>query len=250
MSSHGDRHGGSTTLSKRSHRASFRHIQRLKFNNSEHFSLMQYVKVNINNSFKSILIIKISIDFFMLCVIIVMLRLKRTRILDYLTEDNLIDYLKIVYPQNEWTRNKAFPGYKFRPDYRCDEIKLVVEFNGYQHYTKAKVILSDYEKYRIMTNQGYTVLTVPYFIQMSTDVIKLLFNKEIEIEQIYPHGFIADNNTMLYPADFCELGVKRFKEELEYFTCCRAEIIKHLKERIKKYGIDIILPPSLHYIIH
>jgi len=68
--------------------------------------------------------------------------------MEYLTEENLIIYLNKLFPKtNDWIRNKAFSGYKFRPDYRSDELKMCIEFNGPRHYTESRIINKDYEKY-------------------------------------------------------------------------------------------------------
>ena len=158
------------------------------------------------------------------------------------------EYLKILYPNNEFVYNKAFPNYRFRPDYRCDELKIVVEFDGYQHYTKAKVILDDYKKQEICENCGYKVIRIPYFIQMCNELVQTVFSiHNIPIEQIFPHGFIVENSTMVYPADFCELGLDRFSRDINgLFYFAKEEIIKNLTDKCKKYDRQIIIPNSLY----
>ena len=41
------------------------------------------------------------------------------------------------------------------------------------------------------------IIRVPYFVQLSSDVIKQLFGIDIDYKQIFPHGFIVDKNEVL-----------------------------------------------------
>ena len=61
----------------------------------------------------------------------------------------LEDYLKIIFPEiDDWIHNKALglvnaTLYKSRPDYRSEKLKLIIEFDGLQHYTKPNIIEKD-----------------------------------------------------------------------------------------------------------
>lgn len=168
----------------------------------------------------------------------------------YLTEYTLPKYLPLIFPEtNDWLHNKNFPEHKFRPDYRSDSLKLTIEFDGPQHYTNSKRIIEDYRKDQIVQSYGYKTIRFPMFIQMSSDIVKRLFDKDVKIEQIYPHGFIADEKTLILPADFCELGIARFKKDLEFYGC-KKDILESLKIKVEKLGdINLVLPPSLQYLI-
>ena len=169
----------------------------------------------------------------------------------YLTEENLIDYLAVIFPNVEWIHNKTFPGYKFRPDYRNDGLKIVVEFDGYQHYTQVKNIIKDQEKDIIYTETGYKIIRIPYFVQIETRTIAGLFDKTIERELSYPHGFIANNSTLVLPADFCELGVDRFISDLEKFHYIKDDIVKSLKDKVDLLGDKrLVVPKRLEYLIN
>ncbi|MCM1260539.1 MAG: endonuclease domain-containing protein [Staphylococcus sp.] len=154
---------------------------------------------------------------------------------DYLTENNLIDYLKIIYPEaNDWIRDKRFSKeIAFRPDYRSDSLKIVIEFDGYRHYTNANIIQKDNIKNIVFEKYGYKVIHIPYFVQASKYTFKVLFDKEIEIEQKYPHGFISNELTCYLPASFCELGIIKFLEDLERFNKIKSEILNSLMEKLK-----------------
>lgn len=146
----------------------------------------------------------------------------------YLTEEKLIIFL-YKYIDKDGIHNKQFMKYKFRPDFVSHKHKLVVEFDGYLHYTKSKTILDDYRKDDIIAKEGYSITRIPYFVQLDKAVIQNNFNKFITdpFDYIqYPHGFIDDKAVL--PADFCTLGIKKFKDDLSKFSYIKGEIIKSL----------------------
>ena len=54
----------------------------------------------------------------------------------------------------------------------------------------------------------------------------------------------------MLPADYCELGIKHFENDIKNFYYIKNEIIFSLKNKIKKYkDIKLVLPPSLNYLI-
>lgn len=166
---------------------------------------------------------------------------------EYLTEKSLGVFLKQLYPKHQFINNKVVPksGLKNRPDFRNEKLKLIVEFDGYRHYSFAKSILIDREKDKTYSQLGYKIVRIPYFVQLSTGIIKLLFDKKLKIGQNYPHGFI-DRKAML-PADFCELGIERFKKDLIFFSIIKDDIKLSLENKIKELGNkDLVLPRSLY----
>ena len=50
----------------------------------------------------------------------------------------------------------------------------------------------------------------------------------------FPHGFIAD--TVVFPADFCELGIERFLNDLGRFAAIRSDIVVSLKRAATTRG--------------
>lgn len=166
---------------------------------------------------------------------------------NYLTEDKLYEALKIIF-KVDFIRDRQVPesGINKRPDFRNDELKLIVEFDGDRHYSNNKIQKSDILKYKVYTNMGYKVIHIPYFIQLSTSVIKLLFNIDLEWEQQYPHGFI-DEKAML-PVDYNYLGVNNFKTDLLKFKEISTDIIDSLKAKIELLGVDNVLPYGMNDI--
>ena len=65
----------------------------------------------------------------------------------YLLQSKLGHFLKELY-QVDFIENKTVPdfvkaGYKFRPDFRNEELKLLIEYDGPRHYTESRVIFKD-----------------------------------------------------------------------------------------------------------
>lgn len=133
----------------------------------------------------------------------------------YLTEDNLSEILKVIYPGIEWIRDKTVPdsGLKNRPDFRNDELMLIVEFDGDKHYNSFKTQQRDIIKDRIYSAMGYRIIRIPYFIQMSNETIRFFFGVEIDFRQVYPHGFIDES--AVCPFDFNQDGIRLYDNFLE-----------------------------------
>lgn len=161
---------------------------------------------------------------------------------NYLTEENLGVFLNIYFQQGKWIHDKSFIG-RLRPDYRNEFYKMIVEFDGYAHYTTSKRILVDKKKDELYSKEGYRVIRIPYFIQLSKYTIKKLFNININYEQQYPHGFI--DNKCILPADFCYLGIRKFLNDLNNFSNIKDEIIESLKNKIIKLGNRQLVVPNI-----
>lgn len=159
---------------------------------------------------------------------------------EYLTEESLGVFLNEYFKDGEWIHDKCFLG-KSRPDYRNDRYMMIVEFDGYNHYTSTKRILSDNKKDDMYINNGYRVIHIPYFVQLSKDTVKNLFGVDVDIEQKYPHGFV-DSKCVL-PSDFCYMGITRFINDIRRFGFIKSDIVKSLDDKIEKLGNrDLVLP--------
>lgn len=149
---------------------------------------------------------------------------------DYINEVRLGEFLT-ERVSTDFIHNKAFPGHKFRPDYRSETLKLIVEFDGYQHYQSSKRVVADEINYDICVQSGYTVIRLPYFIQLDSTVISLLFPwiSDKSSYTSYPHGF-HDKNALL-PADFCSIGLERFMIDCDIFNCVSDQIYQSLRSK-------------------
>lgn len=164
----------------------------------------------------------------------------------YLDEAKLGQCLAELFPNNEFIHDKAVPGAGIgnRPDYRCEELKLIVEFDGYQHYCQVDVIYKDRLKDATYTNMGYRIVRIPYFVQLTSNVVNHYFGvDDVDMQIDFPHGFIADKGEKL-PAEFCSLGIARFVDELQELHFIQNDIIRSLKAKIEKYDGDLarVLP--------
>ena len=166
----------------------------------------------------------------------------------YLTEAKLGVLLEDSFKAS-FIHNKCFIG-KTRPDYRNDELKLIVEFDGWQHYTKASQVLADQEKDKAEMSLGYNVIRWPWFVQWSSETVKHFLGIDVIVKQVYPHGF--NDKTCVLPADFCELGIKKFKKDLASLDgnvkdCIVSSLIA--KAETAKHGIAEVLPPQLASLV-
>ena len=138
------------------------------------------------------------------------------------------------------------------PDYCNEAHKVIVEFDGYQHYSDPEIVLRDRVKDRVLHWHGYRVIRVPYFVQLDATVISLLFDGVVENKEgwnTYPHGFV--NGKALLPTAFCPLGLQRYKSEVKgVFSSIEEDILNSLRERSrdmeeKKRGADGIVDREL-----
>jgi hypothetical protein len=160
----------------------------------------------------------------------------------YLTEKSLGIYLNQIF-KRDFVHNKKVPQSTIlnRPDYRNDELMLIVEFNGYMHYNNTKQILTDYAKNSHYKMLGYNVVEIPYFVQLTNDIVNLLFNnyndKHIINETSYKHGF--HDKYALLPCDFNSLGLIRFYNDLNTFAIIKHDIIESLEHKSTLLGYDV-----------
>ena len=115
---------------------------------------------------------------------------------DGLPRTALIDYLLAIFPdtkEEDWIHNKIVDSIpksirrRFRPDYRNEEKRLIIEFDGPDHFRNVVRIQSDQEGNKYYIENGYTVIRTPYFIQLTKTVIKQLFAVEMN-EEMFPEG--------------------------------------------------------------
>ena len=135
----------------------------------------------------------------------------------------LEDYLKVIFPSvSDWVHDKSIGELngvkrKMRPDYRSEKLKMVIEFDGLQHYTNPSNILKDYMQTKEYEDGGYRVIRIPYFIQLTNDVVRTMFGVNVD-EPLFPDDVpsmaISGNNTLAF---LCPEGIKRMATELLRF---------------------------------
>ncbi len=132
------------------------------------------------------------------------------------------DYLRVIFPEipeNEWIHDKPFmeTGKRIRPDYRCDRLKLIIEFDGVQHYQQPDTIRKDDENQKLYEKLNYKVVRIPYFIQLTNKVVETLFDRKVK-ETLFnpsiPSMGIKGRNT---PAYCCAAGLERMANDFRKY---------------------------------
>lgn len=140
-----------------------------------------------------------------------------------LCRTGLDTYLSAIYPGYEFVHDKmvsvVYEKYKrrIRPDYRNDDLMLVIEFDGLPHYKDPVRILEDEERCEIYQSCGYKVVRIPWVVQLTNDVVTELFGVHVN-EQLFPRVIttmsVEDKCT---PAFLCDAGIKRLCMDLKRF---------------------------------
>lgn len=135
----------------------------------------------------------------------------------------LEDYLEVIFPKTkDWIHDKALGEvngirYKKRPDYRSEKLKLIVEFDGLQHYTNPDIIEKDIETTKLYISFGYKVVRIPYFIQLTNKAVEKLFGEKVS-QDLFDEKISSLSTTgRNSPAYLCSAGVKRMAEEFKKF---------------------------------
>lgn len=163
----------------------------------------------------------------------------------YLTEEKLAKALSEVVGSRWGGTQLRVEGTKRRWDmwFVQGAGKVVVEFDGDEHYRNTLKLKVDQEKDAIASEHGLRVVRIPYWVQLDAVTSRHYFGIEADIRQDFPHGFIV---TKVFPASYCEMGIERFKTELAGLPeTVRAAVVKSLGERAKEHGLEYVLPSSL-----
>ena len=135
----------------------------------------------------------------------------------------LNEYLKVIFPNvDDWVHDKALgltvnnKVCRKRPDYRSEKLKLIVEFDGIQHYTMPDRIKNDVLSTRFYESLGYKVVRIPYFIQLTNKAVKYFFNVDVKEPLFNENIHSMDKNDRNTPAFLCGAGVLRMIEEFKH----------------------------------
>jgi len=135
----------------------------------------------------------------------------------------LEEYLKVIFSKtSDWIHDKVIGEvngvrYRKRPDYRSETLKIIIEFDGLQHYTNPDIIEKDIENTKLYNSFGYKVVRIPYFIQLTNKAVKTLFDIEVS-EALFDEKISSlSTNGRNSPAYLCPAGVKRMAKEFKRF---------------------------------
>jgi hypothetical protein len=128
-------------------------------------------------------------------------------------------YLAVIFPEiKDWIHDKIIEGAqsRCRPDYRSDTLKLIIEFDGIQHYTKPDIIEKDIRNQTMYEELGYKVVRIPYFIQLSNSAVKQLFNRDVK-ESLFDEQYSSLGTGSGAPAYLCPAGLERMAKVFKQF---------------------------------
>ena len=167
----------------------------------------------------------------------------------------LDEYLEAIFPEiDDWVYNKKIDNLPedvkilSKPDYRSEKLKMIIEFDGIWHYSSPNDIERDLKNQKNYELLGYKVIRIPFFIQLTKEVVKTLFNVDVSFD-LFKEGIpsigIKCKNT---PAFLCPSGVvrmaiefKRFKEQynanVEYLEKINDEKLTGVKLLKKIYDL-------------
>ena len=171
----------------------------------------------------------------------------KVQIEGYLVQQKLEKALSEIVGDEAWhgAEIQVAAGRRQRWDmvYESPTGKVAVEFDGDEHYRNALKIKADFDKDAIAKQGNYRVVRIPYWVQLTGEMLRHYFNLEAQIIQDFPHGFIT---TKVFPASFCELGVERFRVELQDLPpSVREAVLLSLRDRVKEHGVRYVIPNSL-----
>lgn len=155
-------------------------------------------------------------------------------------------YLEVIFPDvHDWIHDSPIGelnGVKrrIRPDYRSESLKLIIEFDGLQHYNDPTKIIKDKENTALYENGGYTVVRIPFFIQLTKDVVKTMFGRDVDelFDPTIQSMGIKGKNT---PAFLCPLGIDRMAQEMLLYPSQMAVNLDFLKKQTEeKEGNDLL----------
>ena len=134
----------------------------------------------------------------------------------------LNEYLKVIFPDiDDWVHDKALgltvnnKVCRKRPDYRSEKLKIIVEFDGIQHYTMPDRIQKDIINTQFYESLGYKVVRIPYFIQLTNKAVKYFFNVDVKEPLFNENIHSMDKNDRNTPAFLCGAGILRMIEEFK-----------------------------------
>ena len=168
----------------------------------------------------------------------------------YLTEQKLARALAEILGERWGGSELRVPESRRRWDMwftRDGDRRVVVEYDGDEHYRNTLKIKADAEKDAAAQQHGFQVVRVPYWVQLDTMMLRHWFGIDAEIQQDFRHGFIV---TKLFPASFCAMGIARFQRELAALpvVVCAA-VIKSLRDRAQEHGVEYVVPRGMEGLL-
>ena len=160
----------------------------------------------------------------------------------------LEEYLKVIFSQTkDWIHDKTIgeingQSYRKRPDYRSESLRIIIEFDGLQHYTNPDVIEKDIQNTKLYESAGYKVVRIPYFIQLTNKAVKTMFDIDVS-EKLFDEKYSSlSTSGRNSPAYLCPAGLIRMAEEFKKFPEQYVTNIEFLKKQNDpfKSGVEFL----------
>ena len=146
---------------------------------------------------------------------------------EYLTYEKLGEILNTVYPEAKWSKTGKYE----EPLYISYRYKISVLLENPSYYTNnLQLPVSHIREEIAVNNFGYKFVRLPYYVQLTPEVIKHLFGKDTDINLELKQGFINDNPDTVYPNQFSDVGIKAFIDRLETFYYIKWDIVRSLRD--------------------
>lgn len=198
------------------------------------------------------------------------LRETRTKYFDDSINTALEDYLNYIFPGYDFIYNQTVPKdiiiqrnskcsiRRYRPDARCEKLNLIVEYDGLDHYCNQSIVLSDIERDEWFRKLNYKIVRIPYWIQLSSEMIHYFFNIDIkepmcELCSSFRDNNRKDNGLSTSVGSMSEAGRYRFLNTVtDYPLSEQLKVYNDLKDCINincNYGNipeDYILPKYIY----
>ncbi len=161
-----------------------------------------------------------------------------------LPRTGLPEYLNVIFPEvTDWKHNtslKTPDGKLYHPDYRSESLKMIIEFDGTGHYQNPSQILKDIGHTKTYKQMGYKVIRIPYFIQLTNEVVKTMFGVDVQEELFDPNVASMGEKGENTPAFLCYEGIRRMayeftKYETQYTT--NVEALRKMDKFLTALGV-------------
>lgn len=162
----------------------------------------------------------------------------------WLSQFNLKIIMDHLFGEDDLICNKMLPGTRYIPDFVVKSHKIIVEYDGPRHYTQHRTCMDDIKKDNIFNELGYKVMRIPYFIQPRKEDFERITGADIDKSKKYSISYVSGfvHPECVLPADYCESGLERFKNDLLMYPGHKNEIFHTLNLRNDR---ELSLPKSM-----
>ena len=154
--------------------------------------------------------------------------------------DGSIQY-SVVIPEEILVRRGALHAPCMLVDAWIECESLVVYIDTVEDYSDHLRMVHTQASDTCLRDLGYTVVHIPYFVQMSPETTLHYFGKSLDVRCDQPCGFVIGDTANEYvPARYCSMGWNKFVEQLYGLPdSVRSEIMSSLKLHSEKFGKEL-----------